>query len=196
MGETDFDGLLDGASAQEAKRLGKILREWCDGDENSFPVHLALLTRAQWRAAARIPHLVNDSVKLMDLKWAEYRQQTGAVVKDFAKTADARAKNLEDIVIRHTDAMNQAAGKTWMHMNNAEMIAEAFKNQLESGAAEWNKAKADFIAERKRLEEIRKEMEKQVRQRDLYWFVLIVAGLIGIGVGIGVWLMRFAGHHP
>jgi len=195
MGETDFDGLLEGASAQEAKRLGKILREWCDGDENSFPVHLALLTRAQWRAAARIPHLVNDSVKLMDLKWPEYRQQTGTVVKDFAKTADAKAKNLEEIVIRHTEAMNQAAAKARMHMNNAEMIAEAFKNQLESGAAEWNKAKADFVAERERLETIRREMEKQLKRRDLFWFALIAAGLIGIGVGLGVWLMLFGGHH-
>lgn len=196
MGETDFDSLLDEASAQEAKRLWKVLGEWCDGDENSFPVHLALLTRAQWRAAARIPHLVNDSVKLMDLKWAEYRQQTGALVKDFGKTADAKTKNLEDIVTKHTDAMNQAAAKTRMHMNNAQMIAETFKNQLESGAGEWNKAKADFVAERERLETIRREMEKQLKRRDLFWFALIVAGLIGIGVGLGVWLMRFAGYQP
>jgi hypothetical protein len=195
MGETDFDALLEGASAQEAKRLWKVLGEWCDGDENSFPVHLALLTRAQWRAAARIPHLVNDSVKLMDLKWAEHRQQTGAVVKDFAKIADARAKNLEDIVIRHTDAMNQAAAKVRANVNNAEMIAESLKSQLESGAAEWNRAKADFAAERERLEKVRMEMEKQLRRRDWFWFAFIVAGLIGIGVGIGVWLMLYAGHH-
>ena len=30
----------------------KMLAEWSDGDENGFPVQLALLTRAQWRAAA------------------------------------------------------------------------------------------------------------------------------------------------
>ena len=141
MGETDFDALLEGASAPEAKRLWKVLSEWCDGDENSFPVHLALLTRAQWRAAARIPHLVNDSVKMMDLKWAEYRQQTSAAVKDFARTADAKARDLERIVITHTNAMNEAAAKVRANVNNAEMIAESIKSQLETGAAEWNTAR-------------------------------------------------------
>jgi hypothetical protein len=195
MGETDFDGLLEGASAQEAKRLGKILREWCDGDENSFPVHLALLTRAQWRAAARIPHLVNDSVKLMDLKWAEYRQQTAGLVKIFAQTADEKARNLESSVIMQTDAMDHAVAKVQAQLSKAEMVAEAIKGQLETGAAEWNTARADFEAERQRLETIRREMEKQLKRRDLFWFALIVAGLIGIGVGLGVWLMLFAGHH-
>jgi hypothetical protein len=195
MSDTDFDALLEGASAQEAKLLWKVLSEWCDGDENSFPVHLALLTRAQWRAAARIPHLVNDSVKLMDLKWAEYRQQTDAVVKDFAKTADARANNLEDIVMRHADAMNQAAAKVRANVNNAEMIAELIKSQLERGAAEWKQAKADFAAERERLEKVRMEMEKQLRRRDWFWFAFIVAGLIGIGIGVGMWLMLYARHH-
>lgn len=196
MGETGFDALLEGASAQEAKRLWKVLSEWCDGDENSFPVHLALLTRAQWRAAARIPHLVNDSVKLMDLKWAEYRQQTGAVVKDFAKTADAKAKDLERIIVMHTDAMNQAAAKARMHMDNAETIAETFKNQLESGAAEWNKAKADFETERQRFEEVRKELQTRLNWREWIWFACIVLGMIGIGIGIGVWIALPAGNHP
>jgi len=195
MGETDFDALLEGASAPEAKRLWKVLSEWCDGDENSFPVHLALLTRAQWRAAARIPHLVNDSVKMMDLKWAEYRQQTSAAVKDFARTADAKARDLERIVITHTNAMNEAAAKVRANVNNAEMIAESIKSQLETGAAEWNTARADFEAERQRLETVRTEMEKQLRRRDWFWFVFIVAGLMGIGVGIGVWLMLYAGFH-
>ena len=52
MEDTDFDLLCDGLSADEAKRMRKILAEWSDGDENGFPVQLALLTRAQWRAAA------------------------------------------------------------------------------------------------------------------------------------------------
>ena len=195
MGETDFDALLEGASAQEAKRLWKVLCEWCDGDENSFPVHLALLTRAQWRAAARIPHLVNESVKAMDLKWAEYRQQTAALVRNFAQTADEKARSLERSVIIQTDAMDHAVAAVQVQLSKAEMVAEAIKSQLETGAAEWNTARADFEAERQKLETVRKEMEKQLRRRDWFWFAFIVAGLIGIGVGIGVWLMVYAGHH-
>ena len=47
MDETDFDVVCEGAPPQEAKRLRKMLAEWCQGDENSFPVQLAMLTRAQ-----------------------------------------------------------------------------------------------------------------------------------------------------
>ena len=50
--DTDFDALCDGAPPAEANRLRKLLADWCNGDEQSFPVQLALLTRAQWRAAA------------------------------------------------------------------------------------------------------------------------------------------------
>ena len=54
MMDTDFDLLCDGVNPAEAKRLRKILAEWCSGDENSFPVQLALLTKAQWRAVGAV----------------------------------------------------------------------------------------------------------------------------------------------
>jgi hypothetical protein len=57
MIDTDFDLLCDGVNPAEAKRLRKILADWCSGDENSFPVQLALLTKSQWRAVARMPHM-------------------------------------------------------------------------------------------------------------------------------------------
>jgi len=50
--------LCEGASPEEAKRLRKVLTDWCAGDENGFPAQLALLTRAQWRAAASVPRSV------------------------------------------------------------------------------------------------------------------------------------------
>jgi len=60
MEDTDFDSLCAGLSADEAKLFRKMLVEWSDGDENGFPVQLALLTRAQWRAAALVPQAVNE----------------------------------------------------------------------------------------------------------------------------------------
>src|SRR5438046_567851 len=163
MDETDFDALVESTSPQEAKRLWKILSEWCDGDENSFPVHLALLTRAQWRAAARIPQLVKESTKLMELKLADYRQQTGTLIKDFGRTADAKAKNLENIVTIHTNAITQAAIKVQAQLDNAETIAEQIKGQLEAGIIEWKKARGDFDEERQKLERARKELDARVR---------------------------------
>jgi DNA repair exonuclease SbcCD ATPase subunit len=190
MDDTDFDALCDGATAAEAKRLRKILSEWCAGDEHSFPVQFALLTRAQWRSAARIPLLVNESVKVMDRKLAEYRQQTGALVKDFAKTADTRAKNLENILETHTDAMNQTVAKVQVRLNDAEFVAEHIKSQLESGALEWKKAKSDFEAERQKLEKAHKELEARVRWRDWVRLACIVIALIGIGMAIGISIAR------
>ncbi len=47
MDDTDFDVLCEGAPPAEAKQLRKLLADWCNGQENSFPVQLVLLTRAQ-----------------------------------------------------------------------------------------------------------------------------------------------------
>ena len=190
MGETDFDALLEGASAQEAKRLWKVLSEWCDGDENSFPVHLALLTRAQWRAAARIPHLVNESVKAMDVKWAEYRQQTAALVKSFAETADAKARNLERSVITQTLAMAHEVAKVQAQLSKAETVAGHIQAQLESGVLQWNNARSDMEAEREKLEQVRKELATQMSWRDWLRDACIVAGLIGLGIGIGMHMVH------
>jgi len=187
---TDFDVLLAGASPEEAKRLWRSLAEWCDGDENSFPVLLAMLTRAEWRAAGRIPMLVNESVKLMDLKFADQRQQTGALVKDFAKTVDIKAKDLEGIVATHTATVNQAVAKAQMRLNDAESVARNIKGQLESGATEFNKARSDFEAERQKFETVRKQMEKKLNRNELMWVILIVFGLIGLGMGAGIAIAR------
>jgi hypothetical protein len=76
MDDTCFDLLCKDLSADEAKLFRKMMAEWSDGDENGFPVQLALLTRAQWRAAALVPQAVNESRKLIELHLAEYRRQT------------------------------------------------------------------------------------------------------------------------
>jgi hypothetical protein len=60
MQDTDLDFLFDGLPPEEAKRMRKILAEWRIGDEHSFPVQLALLTRAQWKAAAQTPVQATD----------------------------------------------------------------------------------------------------------------------------------------
>ena len=91
--------------------------------------------------------------------------------------------------------MERAVAKVQAQLSKAEMIADSIKSQLETGAAEWKQAKADFAAERERLETVHREMERQLRRRDWFWFAFVVAGLIGIGVGIGVWLMLYARHH-
>lgn len=184
--ETDFEGLLAGTSPEEAKRLWRILSEWCEGDENSFPVHLALLTRAQWRAAAAIPPLVNDSVKLMELKLSEYRQQTMAMVKSFGVTIDGKAKELENTIKVQTDAMNQAVAKVESRLFDAKIAAGMIRRQLEDGVTEWEKAKTDFESEREKLEQKSKEVERRLKKNEWYWLIFILACFIGFGIVIGI----------
>ncbi len=190
MEDTDFDELCDGASPAEAKRLRKLLAEWCNGDEQSFPVQLALLTRAQWRAAAAVPRLINEARELMERKLAEHRQQTAALIKGFADTTDAKAKALEDIVVKHTDATRRTVTEMRSQLSNAEAAARRIQDELEGGALEWKQAKADFEAERQNLEQARKEFEARQNWRDWLFLALIVAGMIGVGIAIGLWIAR------
>jgi hypothetical protein len=79
MKETDLDHLCVGATPDEIRRIYKMVNEWGSGDPNSFPVQLALLTKAQWRAAALIPNTIKDSGKLIEKHLAECRQQCAAI---------------------------------------------------------------------------------------------------------------------
>lgn len=101
MMDTDFDLLCDGVNPAEAKRLRKILAEWCSGDENSFPVQLALLTKAQWRAIARMPHIMRDSQKEWQQDQASHRarfsEQFNSAMDDARRLA-RDSKNLLDAV--------------------------------------------------------------------------------------------------
>ena len=55
MDKNDLAALLVGAPADEVDRIHRLLYEWSVGPDNSFPVQLALLTKAQWRIAANLP---------------------------------------------------------------------------------------------------------------------------------------------
>ena len=99
MMDTDFDLLCDGVNPAEAKRLRKILAEWCSGDENSFPVQLALLTKAQWRAVARMPHILRDSQKDWQQDQASHRarfsEQFNSAMDDARRLASDSKKLLD-----------------------------------------------------------------------------------------------------
>ena len=190
MDRTDLDWLCEDASPEEVKRLMRLVHEWSQGDEQSFPVQLALLTRAQWRAAAMIPQLVNESRELMELKLAEYRQQTSALIQNLSVTADAKAEALSTIVATHTKSMNEAVAKVQMQMTNAESVAALIRSELESGTLAWKQARADYEAERQKLEKVRKDLDTRDTRRDWLWVVLVLLGMIALGIAIGLRIAR------
>ena len=186
MNRTDLDWLCEHASPEEVKRLMRLVQEWTQGDEQAFPVQLALLTRAQWRAAAMIPQLVNKSRELMELKLAEYGQQTSALVQNLSDTADAKADALSTLVTMHTESVNQAVTKAQMHLSNAECVARHIRDELEGGMLIWKRAKADYEAERQKLEQARKDLDARINRRDWRWVGLVFHGMVSIGIAIGL----------
>ena len=185
MDDTDFDFLCDGLPADEAKRLRKLFKEWCNGDENSFPVQLALLTRAQWRAAAQVPVQMKQSLELLDQKLAEYRQQTGTLLKSFNAAVNTKTKELEDILAGQRDEANVVLTDLSVHTANAKAAADELQEQLDKGQREMKRILEYTESERKRLETAVREYDEQRSQWTIAWFLLLVLAVFIIGYLLG-----------
>ncbi len=185
MDDTDFDFLCDGLPADEAKRLRKLFKEWCDGDENSFPVQLALLTRAQWRAAAQVPVQMKQSLEQLDKKLAEYRQQTATLLKNFNAAVNTKTKELEDILGDQRDEANVALKDLRVHTANAKDATEQLQEELDKGQREMKRILEYTEKERKRLETAVREYDEQRSQWSVIWFLLLLGAVLVIGYLLG-----------
>ena len=190
MEDTDFDLLCVGLSPDEAKRMRKILAEWNDGDENGFPVQLAMLTRAQWQAAASIPRSLNDSRKWLELHLAEYRRQTAELVKNLSAVGEDQADELKNIVKAHTEALNQASGSFRSQLKSIGVFTQDFRKHLDDGISSYNRIKTDLKAGgemfRKTCEDLDGRINGVQLRRDwLAWLGLIAVGMV-IGITMGV----------
>lgn len=185
MDDTDFDFLCDGLSADEAKRLRKLFKEWCNGDENSFPVQLALLTRAQWRAAAKVPVQMKQSLEQLDQKLAEYRQQTGTLLKNFNAAVNTKTKELEDILGDQRDEANVALKDLRVHTANAKDATEQLQEELDKGQREMKRILEYTEKERKRLETAVREYDEQRSQWSVIWFLLLLGAVLIVGYLLG-----------
>jgi hypothetical protein len=188
MEDSDFDLLCKGLTADEAKRFRKMLAEWGDGDENGFPVQLALLTRAQWQAAASIPRSLNDSRKWLELHLAEYRQQTATLVKNLSTVAEDQADEMTNIVKTHTETVNQASVAIRNQLWETAEVAKQIRNTLDDGVSAWNRAKTDMEARSEVFQKACQELDDRITWRELRRDWLTLLGLISIGIVIGVFL--------
>jgi hypothetical protein len=182
MKETDLDHLCVGATPDEIRHIYKMVNEWGKGDPNSFPVQLALLTKAQWRAAALIPSTIKDSGKLIEKHLAECRQQCAAIVKNLSTVTDDTAAELKGIVKMHTEAVNKISVSCRNQLWETEEVAKRIIGQLNNGFSEWKKAKDDFAAERQKLETERKELAARIQLRDSIYVGFILFGAIAFGM--------------
>ena len=122
----------------------------------------------------------------MELKLAEYRQQTTALVQNLSDTADAKAETLSAIVATHTESMSQTVTKVQVQLTNAESVAGLIRSELETGMFAWKKAKADYEAERQKLEQARQELDARTTRRDWLWVGLVLFGMMALGIAIGL----------
>jgi hypothetical protein len=176
--------------ANEVDRVHRLLHEWNVGPDNSFPVQLALLTKAQWRIAANLPHLMNDSRKLIELHLAEYRRQSQAMADDFAETMDGQNKELKSAVEIHVQATRQAAEQIQMQLADAEAVAQKIKSLMESAVSEWRGIKASTTAQCERLEQISDDLQDRFAWRVILQLAIFFLLVSGISVLAGHYLWR------
>jgi hypothetical protein len=185
LDKDDLAALCAGLTTDEMDRVHRLLHEWSVGPDSSFPVQLALLTKAQWRIAANLPRLINDSRKLIELHLGEYRRQSQAMADDFAGTMDGQNKELNKTVEIHIQAIRQAADQIKVQLADAEAVASRIKSLMESAASEWENIKASTTAQCERLEQVSNDLQDRfawrVMLRSVAWFLLA----LGYGICIG-----------
>jgi hypothetical protein len=185
LDKDDLAALCAGLTTDEVDRVHRLLHEWNVGPDSSFPVQLALLTNAQWRIAANLPRLINDSRKLIELHLAEYRRQSQTMADDIADTLDGQNKELKKNVEIHIQATRQAADQIQVQLADAEAVASRIKSLMESAASEWENIKASTTAQCERLEQVSNDLQDRfawrVMLRSVAWFLLA----LGYGICIG-----------
>lgn len=189
MEKNDLDALLAGASAGETDRIHRMLHQWGVGPEDSFPVQLALLTKAQWRAAAGIPRSVGESLKLINASVAEYRQQIATLLKQFNDSGDARLGAFEKTAEGYVEAMKLIAAQSHGHMVETEKAARQVRAELDRSTTEFGKEmrfiRNEITVERERLESAQRALERRASWQDWLKRSCIIAGVFLFGVGVG-----------
>jgi hypothetical protein len=187
----DLAGLCKGMTKDEVDRVHRLLHEWNIGPTNSFPVQLSLLTCAQFRAAASIPHAIADSRKWLELHLAEYRKQTAALTGDFAGMVDIKNGELKDIVVRHAEAVKRDALFVSNRLVDANEAAKNIQNNLLCAVAEWKQSQDALARERQRFEKVCQKLDDAINLRGVHWYVVGTLVSCGTALLIG----HYVWHH-
>ncbi len=186
MDDTDFDLLCKGLSAEEAKRMRKIVNEWCDGDENGFPVQLVLLTLAQLRAAASVPRAIADSRKWLELHLAEYRRQTQSLVDGFNQTVQTSIGNFETSLSAHASTMERAVNQIQAQLDVAEEVAGRVNSLMANATSQWEHVRARATAECERLQTVSNDLQDRFAWRKIIWWCAWTLVAFGLGYCLAI----------
>ncbi len=173
----------------EVDRVHRLIHEWNIGPEDSFPVQLTLLTRAQFKAAASIPRSIADSKKWLELHLAAYRQQTAALTNDFVGMVDIKHGELKDIVAKHAEVVKRDALFVSNRLVDANDVAKSIQKNLQAAAAEWNQSKDALARERQRFEKVCQKLDDAINLRGVHWCIIgtLAACVVALLIGHYVW---------
>jgi hypothetical protein len=190
MDKNDLAALLIDAPADEVDQIHRLLYEWSVGPDSSFPVQLTLLTKAQWRVAANLPRLMNDSRKLIELHLAEYRRQTADLVNNLSAVGEEQSDELKKVIKAHTEALNLASGSFRSQLKSIGAFAQDIRKHLDDGISSYNRVKTELEAGREMFRKTCEDLDSringvQLRRDWLAWLGLIAVGMV-IGIIMGV----------
>ena len=163
------------------------MADWYDGDENSFPVQLMLLTRARWRAAARIPVLVNESSKLMGAKLVQFRQELAYAVQDFKTKTEVQLQAVREIQKENVRQDREAKEAIRLHLAQIGASAKIMEGNIHSISEEAQRAREFCEAERTKLD---KAIAATIILWDLRQLTLVVMLMLALSGGC-----ILAGHY-
>lgn len=185
MDRNDLSALLKGASPEEVDRIHRLLHEWSVGPEDSYPVQLALLTRAQWRMAASVPRTLEDSRTWLELHLAEYRQYCRKVSDDVVKSLAEQNRMLRNTVEAHTQFTRQATEQIQRQLDDAEAVARQVKSLMEKATKEWEGIKARTTTECDRLHQVSNDLQNRFAWRVILHTALWFSLAVGFGIFVG-----------
>lgn len=149
-------------------------------------MQLVLLTRAQWRAAAKVPLAVHGARKLLEPKWAEQRQQVAASVKGFEQTTTIKAGELEKLAAEQAATTKRTLSEMHGRLSETEKVAERIRHELEDGASEWRGASTEFERSSNRLTQIVADLQARPWRSDWVLVALLLIAAFAAGYALGL----------
>ncbi len=190
LDKDDLAALCAGMTTDEVDRIHRLLHEWNVGPDNSFPVQLALLTKAQWRIAANLPRLMNDSRKLIEQHLAEYRRQAQSLVNDFNQTVQTGTRDFTATMSLHAKTVEKAASQIQSQLDDAKFVVKYTKSLMGSAASQWEDIKASTTAQCERLEQVSDDLQDRFAWRVILQFAIFFLLVSGISVLAGHYLWK------
>jgi len=186
--DTDFDALLAGHSPEDARRLQKILAQWARGDEEGFPVQLALLTRAQWRASAAIPASIERERNALVEQWGRAKVDLTSASQGVRDEFQRQIQALRLEVTVQSAAVKDAAATMRLRIAETDKLAREIREGMAEGQQAWSRAKSEFEGQRRHLEEELRLIRETTKRDTWIGFSIMVGLAILVGFGLGIYV--------